>query len=109
MADREKVIRGLEQCTDTTGHRVDCYGCYQEGPGFGFACRESLMRDALALLREQETEYKPDGPDFIDGRMFTRWKCTSCQYFVCTEKGPPDMKYCPNCGRRVVGCLTARR
>lgn len=53
LPDREKIIRGLECCTDHY-HRADCYGCYQEGPGFGFACRESLMRDALALLREQE-------------------------------------------------------
>lgn len=92
-----KVIRGLECCNAPNRHE----GCPYDGAAHYNICTHHLLTDAIALLKEQETEYKPDGPDFIDGRMFTRWKCTSCQYFVCTEKGPPDMKYCPNCGRKV--------
>lgn len=51
--DRGEVIKALECCTDHD-HRADCYGCYQEGPGFGIVCRENLMRDALELLKDQE-------------------------------------------------------
>lgn len=55
MPDREKVIKGLEACLD----EADCTKCYKDGPGFGYACRESLMRDALVTLKEQEAR-KPD-------------------------------------------------
>ena len=53
MPDREKVIRGLECCTETD----DCNSCpYFEKPEY---CSEDvLMRDALALLKEQEQEIK---------------------------------------------------
>lgn len=94
MPDREKVIKALKCCAE-----VNCgHECPYATIG---GCRVKVLQDALALLREQETEYKPDGPDFTDGRIYTRWKCTSCQYFVCIEKGTPDIKYCPSCGRRV--------
>ena len=56
MPDREKVIQSLEQCTDATGHRSDCYGCIHRQDGPGLLCREQLMRDALDLLREQARE-----------------------------------------------------
>lgn len=56
MYDREKVIQSLEQCTDTTGYRSDCYGCIHRQDGPGLLCREQLMRDAIALLRGQEEE-----------------------------------------------------
>lgn len=90
LPDREKVIRGLECCTDHD-HRADCYGCYQEGPGLGFACRESLMRDALALLREQE----PVEPIRKRGSYVER--CGICGTFIYV---PPN-RFCPNCGRKV--------
>lgn len=99
MPDREKVIRGLECHYNPFG----CPDCpyWDKTEPLKDCNKDQLILDALALLREQETEYTPDGPDFVDGRAFIRWKCTSCQYFVCTEKGTPDMKYCPNCGRKV--------
>ena len=61
MPDREKVIESLEQCTDTTGYRSDCYGCIHRQDGPGLLCREQLMRDALALLREQELPEEVSG------------------------------------------------
>ena len=87
MPDLEKVIRGLECCTDRD-HRADCYGCYQEGPGFGFACRESLMRDALALLREQEpVPFDEIGYQPVCGE--------------CHEPLDVTDEYCRHCGRKV--------
>ena len=51
MSDREKVLTWLEIC----GKNNDCSGCcpYSEN-GFGKygQCRESLMADAFALLKE---------------------------------------------------------
>ena len=52
MNDREKVIDALEACSFID--HPDCSKCYLDGPGFGFACRDQLMRDALALLKAQE-------------------------------------------------------
>ena len=56
MTDRDKVIKGLECCTQD--YRPNCADCYQQGPGFGFTCRENLMRDALALLKEYDEALK---------------------------------------------------
>ena len=47
--DREKVIKAFEECI-CKGHKY-CAECYQEGPGFGIICRNSVCFDALALLR----------------------------------------------------------
>ena len=53
MAEREKVIRGLEFCLRTPSNRVYCHNCpYNNGISIG--CMVELMKDAHALLREQE-------------------------------------------------------
>lgn len=52
MIDREKVIRGLECCGYID--RPNCADCPEDGPGFGFACRDDLMKKALAILKAQE-------------------------------------------------------
>ena len=50
MADREKVLSGLEHC------RRGPIGCQQECPYTSdFGCRSQLTADALELLKEQET------------------------------------------------------
>lgn len=52
MAEREKVIRGLELCSRTPSNRVYCHNCpYNNGISIG--CMAELMIDAHALLREQ--------------------------------------------------------
>ena len=57
MPDREKVLAWLEIC----GKDRDCSGCCPYGNGTGednmSRCREDLMADALALLKEQKNEY----------------------------------------------------
>lgn len=54
MIDREKAIKGLEHCAK----EADCRGCvYQEqmkGRSDGCDC----MREALAMLKEQEEEIR---------------------------------------------------
>ena len=49
MADREKVIKGLEYCT---GNHL-CSGCGYYDPD-NARCQKDLMRDALELLKEQK-------------------------------------------------------
>lgn len=54
MPDLEKVIKGLEMCIKD----IECTGCPYEGECFDAIddrqFGESMMRDALALLKEQE-------------------------------------------------------
>lgn len=58
MIDREKVIKGLEMCIADVG----CHGCpyedecYSEDRCEQFS--EPMMRDALALLKEQDAEIR---------------------------------------------------
>ena len=51
MADREKVIKGLELCSTYDCNRCD--NC-PYGRTCGYGCDQTvLIRDALALLKEQ--------------------------------------------------------
>lgn len=50
MPEREKVIRGLTICTDSTPVE-DCRKCPYHGDDH---CTDTVMMEALALLREQE-------------------------------------------------------
>lgn len=52
MADREKVIKGLEVCTSIADDELCPKDCpYYQEVCYGY---DQLMRDALALLKEQE-------------------------------------------------------
>lgn len=52
MPDREKVIRGLECCSQQRGGPELCEQCtYYNEP---FPCSNTLLHDALALLKEEE-------------------------------------------------------
>lgn len=57
MEDREKVIKGLEQCKmDGLAEEV-CADCPYHIEQIGvIRCIEALMDDALALLKEQQAE-----------------------------------------------------
>ena len=54
MAEREKVLKGLESCSG-----VDCTECQYGTEGHGHKdCVERLCADTLALVKEQEEEIK---------------------------------------------------
>ena len=55
MPDREKVIKGLEYCMKNQ-HCSDCESCAYGGVT-SVICN-SLIKDALELLKEQEEEIK---------------------------------------------------
>ena len=65
MTDLEKVINGLKCCTLI--QTPDCAHCYQEGPGFGFACRDALMQDVIALLKAQRPRVMAIDEIFLRG------------------------------------------
>ena len=56
MADREKLIRGLELCAydPDPGQELKEIRSCPECPYYRAGCSPQLIRDALALLREQE-------------------------------------------------------
>ena len=95
--DREKVIKGLELCLKT----IDEPDCRKECPYYeicqkyeGRVIFQPLMRDTLALLKEQE----PAEPVMKKGRLFTAPMCRKCGYFFPTGTKP---NYCQECGKAV--------
>lgn len=65
MPDRDKVLMWLEIC----GKNRDCSGTCPYGDGSGeyedSLCREDLMADAIALLKEQEWNILTEDADGI--------------------------------------------
>ena len=96
--DREKVIKGLEQCLEDSEN--PCSECPYEitDTERSTKCIDKVMADALVLLKEQETT------NTGNARIF---KCEKCGYgfddiFLCDEHNYEiEPKFCPNCGRSV--------
>ena len=88
MADREKVISGLEICKPSKYART-CGVCpYNEEMN----CDYVLWHDAIALLKANEP-VKPER----EGSGITWWYvCGSCRTVI-----NPNDKYCHECGRKV--------
>ena len=101
MVDREKAITGLELCTDISHDSCMMLCPYrneQDETYSGF-CEQVLKHDALALLREQETEWEHlwDAPDgTFKGRCK---KCGFVHFFI--EGHGEQYKFCPECGKAV--------
>lgn len=103
MADREKVIEGLECCIPMTLRNglADCGNCPYDRKitidGGITECCHDLMTEVLALLKAQE----PVEPyTERDGRT-TFFLCGGCNKPLCIAKESYKPKYCPECGREV--------
>lgn len=103
----EKVIKGLECCTEELGlnqHRDDfCAVCpYKDKDPENWYCfhRIDLMRDALALLKAQEPEETRLVRHFSRPNVYADlWlHCEKCNGRVDDRYRP---KFCPECGRKV--------
>ena len=93
MADREKVVKGLEVCTTRPCYCKDCpyvKGCALDS--------QQVMEDALALLKEQEP-MKPKEGFQEDGLYYA--SCGDCGYPI-TELRYLKDSFCPHCGRKVL-------
>ena len=99
MADREKIIKGLEHCSSSLG----CYECpYSEIDQRTIECQLELDRDALALLEEQSEKTK-----FVYDEH-TMPMCEKCGFhpfcgYIPTIKWMEERGYkkCPSCGRTI--------
>ena len=100
MPDREKVIKGLEICSDCgfceSIKKFDLRCPYRNNDGKG-CDRSQLLMDAIALLKEQEA-VEPL-PQNSNGwvRTIKLWYCGACHSKISRRTS----KYCPNCGRAV--------
>lgn len=120
MTNREKVIYNLERCTC---HVPDaCRDCGYDNHEYN-ECVEKLLRDALDLLKEQETreqciktkcvicphcehcdvdengllkEQEAVKPRFVDGNRNHFVKCGNCNFDLMH-----GMNFCPHCGQAV--------
>jgi len=91
MADRQKVIKGLEETEIILTQAVDRGG--EMAVMGAFKCLNSVT-DALALLKEQEAvEPEVEVMNEID-RLYRCPKCHKCFFY---EK----QKYCDQCGQAV--------
>ena len=98
MNEFGRVIYDLERCTC---HVPDaCRDCSKYASGTGLKCMESLMMDALELLKEQE----PVEPILVG---VNTWTCGECSALLgweeFTQSGLElvENRFCPECGRRV--------
>ena len=82
MIDREKVIKGLECCTNISpdGCLMLCPYKDEKDETYSGFCEQVLKQDALALLKEQEAMVKPT-------------KCPCGELF-----DAKDSSFCPKCG-----------
>ena len=96
MADKDKVIKGLECCLKYETHAASglvCEECpYNKDNHLG-TCTAWLFSDALELLKEQEpVKPKEERLDDVDS-IFRCGNCGVCFYFR-------QQKYCAICGRK---------
>lgn len=99
--EREKIMNGL-RCHAGCERGFDCDTCDYIGDG---DCSEILARDALALLKEQETKWiHREDLDFKDklGCNHFHGMCENCGFIHDFIDGHTEQyKYCPQCGRSV--------
>ena len=95
--DREKVIKGLECCTNIN------MKCEEEKCPYwkNDDCSDDLMRDALSLLKEHEAVEPRRDANCV--RMFRCGACGEYVGFIDSDPGDPNEQdnYCRNCGRKV--------
>ncbi len=102
MADREKVLKGLE-CCKRMEMDYEIEYCPDECPySNNRDCIQTLCSDALELLKEQEpkrypTEISRDIVDEFYGYMAVCPLC-NCMWIMYRDE---DMKFCPGCGMAV--------
>ena len=102
MTDREKVIKGLEICSEHgSWHGLNCEDneAYKDCPyrGCETGCVVTIAKDALALLKEQEAKQVVlyDKEEWL-GLVCV---CPDCKASWMTAKA--NTHFCPNCGQAV--------
>lgn len=109
MIDREKVIKGLEVCLKN----IDQQDCPNNCPYLNDCSKyenrvmfQPLMRDALALLKEQEAkkgtwQWKIHGKPQSGGTLGEAI-CDQCGESTYATAVKGALNYCPNCGANMM-------
>ena len=109
MTDREKVIKGLEMClaADLTEDENPCAPCPFLFDGM---CQNTIKKDALALLREQEPvahaawlgRETSTAYDLYGVKTWAvKYKCSKCGFVHRAIEAHMCYNYCPMCGARM--------
>lgn len=104
MADREKVINGLECCLDVQSGWKDavwvCPACpYAKNDGKPCETLAPLLDDALALLKAQEPVRPVMRTAHAQGADDVWYECSKCGGFLSINWN--GVKVCKKCGRPV--------
>ena len=94
MPEREKVIKGPEECTRS--EKTRCFHDLHECPYEGYGCRFQMEVDALALLKEQEPWVMT-----LDEVKAFDW-----DYCYLEEERLPGKEYRSVCGDYALTCIT---
>jgi len=90
MADKEKVLKGLENCAI----KQSCLGCpYCKGNA---TCQDDMAKDALELLKER---LEPVEPHMVIAGSEAEWQTWWYKCGACSGQVNPGDKYCWHCGR----------
>ena len=122
MADIDKVIRGLEVCSNNEG-AFHCSDCPYKGESRDYRqCGEFLCEDALVVIRDQnqqicelraENDRLKDSSKWQESiepvldettkRFYRCGACGECVGFIDSDINDPDETdyFCRNCGRVV--------
>lgn len=106
--DREKVITGLELCTNISpdGCLMLCPYKDEKDETYSGFCEHVLKRDALALLKEQEIGHWVALENCSNAGVY----CSECRTKV-FDHYPIKKKlsyFCPHCGTRMEGEIERR-
>lgn len=96
MSEREKVIKGLECAIGIRG-RKNCDDCPYDNDFNCIGC-DIVMRDAIALLKEQEAKQVINIDDSFEGMEVGN--CPSCNRAIVNIK-IGETKFCKFCGQAV--------
>lgn len=89
MADRDKVINALECCYCNFPKQMDCKNCPYDKICYRDKACSLMLRDALALLKEQEA---------VKPRVSSvEQRCGNCNKVIEMD----GWKACPWCGKRI--------
>lgn len=93
MPDREKVMKGLECCI-SPNTQVNCLECpYGRERNYRTECIRPLMRDALALLKEQEEKIESLTEDIEVWKKRYKVMVLECKSSDDPNKEPAIVKY----------------
>lgn len=100
MVDREKIIKGLECCDDTSRETLKCEECpYRPDGGRTCGAVKHLHDDALEVL----TAFGLVSNEHLSTSGMWSGNCPRCGRSISRWDGRDEMQtYCPKCGLKLL-------